>query len=205
MTDLIPIDDLALDTTPHDIRVFGKWSGAEVQISDMSLEDYILGAKQPKFLPHSAGRYQVKRFRKASCPIVERLVCSLMFHGRNNGKKLMAVRIVRHTFEIIHLLTGENPLQVLVNAIINSGPREDSTRIGRAGTVRRQAVDVSPLRRVNQALYLICTGARDSAFKSVKTIAECLADELINAAKGSSTSFAIKRKDELERVAKSNR
>jgi small subunit ribosomal protein S5e len=30
-----------------------------------------------------------------------------MFHGRNNGKKLMAVRIVRHTFEIIHLLTGE--------------------------------------------------------------------------------------------------
>ena len=49
----------------------------------------------------------MKRFRKASCPIVERLVCSLMFHGRNNGKKLMAVRIVRHTFEIIHLLTGE--------------------------------------------------------------------------------------------------
>lgn len=40
--------------------------------------------------------------------------------------------------------------QVLVTAIINSGPREDSTRIGRAGTVRRQAVDVSPLRRVNQ-------------------------------------------------------
>jgi len=205
MTDLMVTDTMALETTATDIRVFGKWSGAEVQISDMSLEDYILGAKQPKFLPHSAGRYQVKRFRKASCPIVERLVCSLMFHGRNNGKKLMAVRIVRHTFEIIHLLTGENPLQVLVNAIINSGPREDSTRIGRAGTVRRQAVDVSPLRRVNQALYLICTGARDSAFKSVKTIAECLADELINAAKGSSTSFAIKRKDELERVAKSNR
>jgi len=205
MTDIL-VDDPSLGQLGStDIRVFGKWTGADVQISDMSLEDYILGAKQPKFLPHSAGRYQVKRFRKASCPIVERLVCSLMFHGRNNGKKLMAVRIVRHTFEIIHLLTGENPLQVLVNAIINSGPREDSTRIGRAGTVRRQAVDVSPLRRVNQALYLICTGARDSAFRSVKTIAECLADELINAAKGSSTSFAIKRKDELERVAKSNR
>jgi small subunit ribosomal protein S5e len=45
-----------------------------------------------------------------------------------------------------------------VNAIINSGPREDSTRIGRQGTVRRQAVDVSPLRRVNQSLYLLCTG-----------------------------------------------
>ncbi|CAF4975405.1 unnamed protein product, partial [Rotaria socialis] len=157
MTDVMLTDDQALGNVATDIRVFGKWSGADVAITDMSLEDYILGAKQPKFLPHSAGRYQVKRFRKVTCPIVERLVCSLMFHGRNNGKKLMAVRIVRHTFEIIHLLTGENPLQVLVNAIINSGPREDSTRIGRAGTVRRQAVDVSPLRRVNQALYLICT------------------------------------------------
>ena len=77
----------------------------------------------------------------------------------------------------------KNPLQVLVNAIINSGPREDSTRIGRAGTVRRQAVDVSPLRRVNQAIWLLCTGARESAFRNIKSIAECLADELINAAK----------------------
>lgn len=68
-------------------------------------------------------------------------------------------------------------------AIINSGPREDSTRIGRAGTVRRQAVDVSPLRRVNQAVWLLCTGAREAAFRNIKTIAECLADELMNAAK----------------------
>lgn len=71
----------------------------------------------------------------------------------------------------------------MVSAIINSGPREDSTRIGRAGTVRRQAVDVSPLRRVNQAIWLLCTGAREAAFRNIKTIAECLADELINAAK----------------------
>ena len=80
-------------------------------------------------------------------------------------------------------LQSQNPLQVLVNAIINSGPREDSTRIGRAGTVRRQAVDVSPLRRVNQAIWLLCTGAREAAFRNIKSIAECLADELINAAK----------------------
>uniref|UniRef100_A0A8D3CVR3 Small ribosomal subunit protein uS7 domain-containing protein n=1 Tax=Scophthalmus maximus TaxID=52904 RepID=A0A8D3CVR3_SCOMX len=105
----------------------------------------------------------------------------------------------------INDISLQNPLQVLVNAIINSGPREDSTRIGRAGTVRRQAVDVSPLRRVNQAIWLLCTGAREAAFRNIKTIAECVADELINAAKGSSNSYAIKKKDELERVAKSNR
>ncbi|MEQ2250553.1 ribosomal protein S5 [Ilyodon furcidens] len=189
-----------------EIKLFGKWSTDDVQINDISLQDYIaVKEKYAKYLPHSGGRYAAKRFRKAQCPIVERLTNSMMMHGRNNGKKLMTVRIVKHAFEIIHLLTGENPLQVLVNAIINSGPREDSTRIGRAGTVRRQAVDVSPLRRVNQAIWLLCTGAREAAFRNIKTIAECLADELINAAKGSSNSYAIKKKDELERVAKSNR
>jgi small subunit ribosomal protein S5e len=45
-------------------------------------------------------------------PIVERLVNSLMMNGRNNGKKLLAVRIVAHAFEIIHLLTDQNPIQV---------------------------------------------------------------------------------------------
>lgn len=47
---------------------------------------------------------------------------------------------------------------MLVDAIVNTGPREDSTRIGSQGTVRRQAVDVSPLRRVNQAVALLTIG-----------------------------------------------
>lgn len=34
-----------------------------------------------------------------------------------------------------------------------------------------------------QAIWLLCTGAREAAFRNIKTIAECLADELINAAK----------------------
>ena len=161
--------------------------------------------KYAVYVPHTAGRFAAKRFRKAQCPIVERLVNSLMMHGRNNGKKLMAVRIVKHAMEIIHLLTDQNPIQVIVDAIINAGPREDATRIGSAGVVRRQAVDLSPLRRVNQAIYLLTTGSREAAFRNVKTIAECLADELINAAKGSSNSYAIKKKNELERVAKANR
>ena len=71
-------------------------------------QDYIAVKKtHAKLIPHSAGRYASKRFRKANCPIVERLTNSLMMHGRNNGKKLLAVRIVKHCFEIINLLTGE--------------------------------------------------------------------------------------------------
>mmetsp|Transcript_44747 Transcript_44747/g.69779 ORF Transcript_44747/g.69779 Transcript_44747/m.69779 type:complete len:194 (+) Transcript_44747:57-638(+) len=189
-----------------DVKLFGRWSYEDVNVADMSLTDYIAVGKQHyTYLPHTQGRYQKKRFRKAMCPIVERLCCSMMMHGRNNGKKLMAVRIVKHAFEIIHLLADKNPIQVYVDAVKNGGPREDSTRIGSAGVVRRQAVDVSPLRRVNQAIYLICTGARNSAFRNIKSIAECLADEIMNAAKESSNSYAIKKKDEIERVAKANR
>lgn len=179
------------------LMLFNKWSFQDVTVSDISLLDYLALKQKPKYqqsLPHTAGRYNVKRFRKAQCPIVERLVNSLMQHGRNNGKKLMAVRysfssflniqsplfttllansqslfwinllgfnvirIIKHSFEIIHLMTDKNPIQILVDAIINSCPREDSTRVGTAGVVKRQAVDVSPLRRVNQSLYLLTTG-----------------------------------------------
>jgi len=191
----------------QEILVFNKWSVEDVQCADLSLKDYInfKGVQHAKYLPHSSQRYNKVRFRKAQCPIIERLINSLMMHGRNNGKKMLTMRLVKHSFEIIYLLTGENPVQVLVSAIMNGGPREDSTRIGRAGSVRRQACDVSPMRRVNQAIWLICTGARNAAFRNTKTMAECLADELMNASKGSSNSYAIKKKDELERVAKSNR
>jgi small subunit ribosomal protein S5e len=81
------------------------------------LQDYIaVKEKNSVYLPHTAGRYAAKRFRKAQCPIVERLTNSMMMHGRNNGKKLMTIRIVQHSFEIIHLLTGEvNEFCILIN------------------------------------------------------------------------------------------
>eukprot|EP01064_Diplonema_japonicum_P014304 TRINITY_DN218_c0_g1_i2.p2 TRINITY_DN218_c0_g1~~TRINITY_DN218_c0_g1_i2.p2 ORF type:complete len:191 (+),score=54.37 TRINITY_DN218_c0_g1_i2:60-632(+) len=185
------------------VKLFGKWSVEDVKCVDLSLQDYI--SLKPIYLPHSAGRWSKKRFRKSKCPIVERLTCSIMMHGRNNGKKVQACRILRHCFEIIHLMTDQNPMQVLVDAVSKAGAREDSTRVGSAGVVRRQAVDVSPLRRVNQAIALLTTGAREASFRNIKSISECLADELVNAAKGSSNSYAIKKKDETERVAKANR
>jgi len=128
-----------------------------------------------------------------------------MFHGRNTGKKALAVRIVKQALDIVNLMTGKNPLEILVEAVMNSGAREDSTRIGTAGAVKKQAVDVSPLRRVNQGIYFLTVGSRESSFRTMKTIAECLADELMNAAKNSPNSYAVKKKDEIEKVAKGNR
>ena len=72
------------------------WMAADSE----AISDYIQ-IRQPVYISHSAGRYAVKRFRKAQCPIIERLTNSLMMNGRNNGKKLMAVRIVAHAFEIV--------------------------------------------------------------------------------------------------------
>merc|ERR1712080_672122 len=84
-----------------EIKLFGRWVTDDVQVSDISLADYIrVKEKYARYLPHSAGRFAAKRFRKAQCPIVERLTNALMMHGRNNGKKLLTVRIVKHAFEI---------------------------------------------------------------------------------------------------------
>merc|ERR1712167_211332 len=122
-----------------EIKLFNKYSFEDVAVQDIALKDYV--ACKPAhacFLPHSAGRWAKKRFKKAQCPIIERITNSLMMHGRNNGKKILAVRIMKHTCDIIHLTTGENPVQVIVEAVVNSGPREDSCRIGSAGVARRR-------------------------------------------------------------------
>ncbi|KAK8663186.1 hypothetical protein V6N13_025066 [Hibiscus sabdariffa] len=106
----------------YEVKLFNRWSFEDLQVADISLSDYVgvQASKYATYVPHTAGRYSVKRFRKAQCPIVERLTNSLMMHGRNNGKKLMAVRIVKHAMEIIYLLTDQNPIQVIVDAWIDS-------------------------------------------------------------------------------------
>ena len=83
------------------------WSIEDVNTFDLSLTDYITyGDKYAEILIHSEGRYQIQRFRKAQCPIVERFVCSLMMLGRNNEIKIKANNILKHIFELISLMTG---------------------------------------------------------------------------------------------------
>ena len=188
-------------------KLFGKWSYENLVIEDKSLEAYIrfTPEKMKIFFPLTGQRYASKRFKRVECPVIERIVNSLMYRGRNTGKKLMAIKIVKQALEIINLTTSENPLQVVTKAIEKGGAREDSTRIGMGGVVKRQAVDVSPMRRVNQAIYLMCVGARESAFRKIKNISECLAEEIINCSKESYNSYAIRKKDDTEKNAKINR
>ncbi len=190
-------------TRTVEIKLFGKWNFEGVIVRDPSLKKYI--SLRPVYLPHTGGRHEHRRFGKAEVPIVERLMNNLMKHGRNAGKKHLAYNIVKKAFEIIHIKTGENPIQVLVRAIENSAPREETTRIMYGGIIYHVAVDVAPLRRVDLALRHITDGARNAAFRSQKSIAECLADELILAAANDPKSYAVARKEEIERIALSSR
>lgn len=188
---------------PLEVRLFGKWSFENIVVRDPSLKKYV--SLKPAYVPHTGGRHEHRRFGKASVPIVERLINHLMKHGRNAGKKHLAYNVVKRAFELINLRTKENPLQVLVRAVENSGPREETTRIMYGGIVYHVAVDVAPLRRVDLALRHMTDGARQSAFKSAKSIAECLADEIIAAASNDPKSYAISKKEEIERIALSSR
>lgn len=80
-----------------------------MEANGLLLDSDYIQIRSPVYIPHSAGRYAAKRFRKANCPIIERLTNSLMMHGRNNGKKLMAVRIVAHSFEIVRRAHPRRP------------------------------------------------------------------------------------------------
>ncbi|MFP3162810.1 MAG: 30S ribosomal protein S7 [Acidianus hospitalis] len=185
-----------------DIRIFGKWD-TKVEIRDPSLKKYI--SLMPVYLPHTGGRHEHRRFGKSRVPIVERLINQLMKPGRNKGKKFLAYNIVRAAFEIIAARTGQNPIQVLVKAIENSAPREEVTRIMYGGIVYYVAVDVSPQRRVDLALRYLVEGARTASFNNPKPIDEALAEEIIAASSNDPKSYAIRKKEETERIALSSR
>ncbi|MCS7111204.1 MAG: 30S ribosomal protein S7 [Ignisphaera sp.] len=187
----------------NELKLFGKWSYRDVVVLDPSLKKYI--SLKPVIVPHTAGRHAHRRFGKAEVPIVERLINKMMRKMKNTGKKHLAYNIVKTAFDLIHIKTKDNPLQVLVRAIENAAPREETTRIVYGGIVYHVAVDISPMRRADLAIRHITEGSYLCSFRSVKPIEECLADEIIAAANYDSRSYAIQRKEEIERIALSSR
>lgn len=188
--------------TKEELLVFGKYNPYEVEVDDPALKNYI--SLEPRFVPHTHGLHTTP-FTNQKVFIVERLINKVMRKGHNTGKKIQAYNIVKEAFEIIEKKTKKNPLQVLVNALINAGPREEIVRLKYGGIAVPKSVDTSSLRRLNIALRNICEGARRASFKSKRSIAACLADEIMAAANNDSKSFAIAKKEEVERVAKSAR
>jgi small subunit ribosomal protein S7 len=199
--------------TPPSLLLFGKWDTTEVQVNDVGLVRYI--SLKPGLIPHTSGRHAHKRFHKSNVPIVERFANKLLNAGkrkekktrtgRNAGKKLKALNKLRRVFEMIDYRTGLNPVQVLVTAIENAAPAEETTRISYGGMAYPRSVDVAPQRRIDLALRYLSVSAVRSSHKNAKSFEECLVDELLLAYKNDPGSFAVARKEERERVARSAR
>jgi small subunit ribosomal protein S7 len=188
---------------PQEIMLFQKWSFKDIAVKDIGLQRYL--NLTPMVAPHSMGRHEHQRFRKAKVNIVERLINGLMRGGKNAGKKAKATNIVKEAFEIINVKTGKNPIDVLVQAVENASPCEDTTRVSYGGVVYHLSVDVAPQRRIDLAIRHITAGAKASSANNPKSIQETLADELTLAANKDIKSVAVAKRNEIERVAQSSR
>lgn len=180
-----------------DAKLFGKWEIEDIEFQDRSTERYITVTP----IAHTMGRHANKQFEKSEISIVERLINRIMQNQENTGKKQMAMKIVREAFDILHERTGENPVQLLVRAIENAGPREETVTLKYGGISVPKAVDVAPQRRVDQAIMYIANAVEKGSYKSKKSAAEVLADEIQGAAEYDVQSSSISKKEEKERVA----
>jgi small subunit ribosomal protein S7 len=184
--------------------LFGKFPFEGVEVHDPGLKSYI--SLDPVYVPHTEGRLANRPFGRTRVHLVERLANHLMKTGKFTGKKTKALATVRQAFEILaREQPDRNPLQVLVDAIENAAPREEVTRLQFGGISVPRAVDSSPARRLNVAIRNLAVGAIQAPKAKGVTIAHALAREISLAAKGDMSSFAVSRKEEVERVAQSAR
>ncbi len=198
-----------------EIKIFNEWDVSQVEVKDLGLQKYI--SLTPSITCHTHGRHEHKRFRKSQVNIIERFINRLLAPGASrrknggrqtrslSGKKYRTIKLVNNVFKIIHLKTKKNPIQVLINAVENCAPREETTRISYGGINYQQSVDVAPQRRVDLALKFLVEACWRKSFNNVLTIEEVIANELILAANYDTKSSAVKRKEEKERIAASAR
>ncbi len=194
--------------------LFEKYPTTEVEVRDPSLAAYVTFGKSP--YPNIFGRRKNKAYYDSHISIVERLANKIMRggtgkkvggkvirrEGKLQGRKIKVMSTIENAFDIINKQTGKNPVQVFVDALQNSAPIEDTTRVRYGGISYNVAVGISSERRVDVALRSIALAALINSFKNRKTLAEALANELILASTKSQDSYAIKKRIESERIAK---
>lgn len=203
-----------LELNTGGVLLFGKYPTDEVVITDRSMQSTVRFNAQP--YPNIFGRRRRKSYYDTHISVVERLMNKLMrggtgkkiggkvirTSGRLQGKKLKVMHIVEDAFERIKEKTGKNPVQVFVDALQNSAPIEDTTRVRYGGISYNVAVGISANRRVDVALKNIALASLIGAFKKKKRLSEALGDELMQAAQNSPDSYAIKKRVESERIAR---
>ncbi|MBI5227870.1 30S ribosomal protein S7 [Candidatus Micrarchaeota archaeon] len=199
-------------------KLFGKYPLENLEIKDKSIAQVI--CLTSVYVPHTFGRLSREKLGKMQMNVVERLANKLMrggtgektsgkvirTKGQMQGKKLRALKFVEKAMQMVEEQTKENPVQVLIRALEYAAPREDVTRVSHGGVSYQVAVDVSATRRLDMALRNIALAALMGSFNKPKSLAQSLADEIIATGKGDMQgSYAIKKRDETERMARSAR
>lgn len=191
------------------MKIFDIWDTTDVKVEDPGLRRYIV--LDARLIPKSRGRER-ERFAKSRVNIIERLINKLQVPGhrgkrhriqtKSTGKFDSRAKNVINTLKIIEKQTKQNPIAILVKAIENAAYAGETTTIEYGGARYLQAVDTSPLRRLNTVLRNLVHGAYDKAFKKKTNIAQALASEILAAYENDkSKSFALSKKIEMERQA----
>ena len=190
-------------------KIFDLYDVSDIKVKDPALRPYInFGGK---LLLKSHGR-NLERFGAAKVNVVERLSRHLDVPGHvgkkhklitswASGKYNKNMTTVLKALEIVQKRTNKNPVQALVTAVENGSPKDEITVIEHGGARYPQAVDTSPMRRINLALRWMVQGSYTKAFGKKKKMAETLAEEIIKASEGSMESYAMSKKNEAEKQA----
>ena len=183
--------------------VFGKYDATEVVCRDPGLAPYI--NLSTVGVPHTGGRHANAWFGKSRLSVVERFTNKLMRTGKYTGKKMGALKAFESALDSMAERSGENPLQAFVDAICHAAPMEEITRIKFGAVSQPKAVDSSPSRRLDVALANLAKGAQQGTSKSKRTLTQCIINELNKASNGDATSYAVSKKEEVQRIAASAR
>jgi small subunit ribosomal protein S7 len=194
-------------------KIFDLYDLSEIKIEDPGLQEVI--NLRPMLALKTHGR-NVQKLGQMKVNIVERLMNKLsncghrgkkhkLEKGNATGKYAKNMRIILDALEMVANKTGKNPVQVLVTAVEKAAPRDEVTVIEYGGARYPQAIDVSPLRRINLALKYLIHGSSDKAFNKKKTITQALAEEIILTFEENGESFAVRKKKETEAQADSAR
>ena len=183
--------------------VFGKWDASEVTCRDPGISPYI--NLSTVGVPHTGGRHANSWFGKARLSVVERFVNKLMRTGKYTGKKQGSMKAFETALDVIAERVSGNPLQVFVDAICFAAPMEEITRIRFGAVSQPKAVDSSPSRRLDVALGNLAKGAQQGTKKSKRSLTQCIVTEIMKASEGDVTSFAVSKKEEVQRIAASAR
>ena len=128
------------------------------------------------------------------------LVTKLVNNVMLDGKKGVAQKIVYDAFAMVESKTGANALEQFQKALDNVMPNLEVKAVRRGGSNYQVPMEVRPERRQTLGLRWLVSFSRQ---RSERTMSERLANEILDAI--NSTGGAVKRKDDMHRMAEANK